>query len=65
MEVKISNFILKPELFGVLDEAGDFIDFFKKLSFNSKIVSVNGVKLTPLEKRKFLNHIEIIDRKMA
>lgn len=65
MEVKISNFILKPELFGVLDEAGDFIDFFKKLSFNSKIVSVNGVKLTPLEKRKFLNHIEIIDRKIS
>lgn len=62
MEIKIGNFILKPELIGVLEEDEYFLRSLKELSFNGKTLSVNGVKLTLLEKRRFLNRIEVIPK---
>lgn len=64
MEIKISNFKLTDNLIGILDQDHYFIELVKNLYFDNKLVSINGKKLTSFEKRKFLNHIQIIDREI-
>ncbi len=64
MEVKVSSFILKPSILGVLDQEDFFINFFHDLPFNNKTISIDRVQLTQLEKRRFINRIEMVTKKI-
>lgn len=64
MEIKISNFKFENNIIGILEEDNYFIDLIRNLNFNEKNISINGKKLTTLEKRKFLNKVKIIDKRI-
>ncbi len=64
MEVKIGSFILKPSILGILDQDEFFLNFFQDLFFSNKTISINGVRLTQLEKRRYLNGIEIVPKQI-
>lgn len=64
MEVKVGSFILKPSILGILDPEGVFINFFQELPFSNKTISVDKIKLTQLEKRRFINRVETVTKQV-
>lgn len=64
MEVKISNYKFTNQLIGILDQDYCFLDLIKNLNFDSKVITINGKKLTSYQKRKFLQRLKVIDKKI-
>lgn len=62
MEIKLSNYKLNTGLIGVLESNSYFLDFINDLAMDNKTITIDGKKLTPSQKRKFMHSVKIIEK---
>lgn len=64
MEIKLGCYKLTNQIIGVLDNNNEFINYLDNLRFNNQAIYIDGNKITNYDKRKFLNNIKIVEKRI-